>query len=275
MMPSIMEPSADQRFDAHFGVQFLLEIARERSVEPLLKKVVENGVKHTEFVISQVWLVKKGDLCPTCRYRPECADQSRCLHLVAGKSRLPSSPGKGPQPYEDLNARVPLNYGPLGEAVSSAQLKVLRNADKKPVSAATFEWLKEKGILECGIQPIEFKGEVLGALVGCAREHVPDSFTPWGGVFADHVGAAIANARAFDEIQHLKGQLELQNTYLQEAVVEAKAFGDLVGQSPALTHIVAQIDMVAPTEASVLILGETGTGMDDWRIRNTPLSQHR
>jgi transcriptional regulator with GAF, ATPase, and Fis domain len=44
--------------------------------------------------------------------------------------------------------------------------------------------------------------------------------------------------------------------------VEAKAFGDLVGQSAPLRHIVSQIDLVAPTEASVLILGETGTGKE-------------
>jgi DNA-binding NtrC family response regulator len=68
--------------------------------------------------------------------------------------------------------------------------------------------------------------------------------------------------RAFEEIEALKSQLELRNDYLQEAVIEAKAFGDLVGQSAPLKHIVSQIDMVAPTEASVLILGETGTGKE-------------
>lgn len=68
--------------------------------------------------------------------------------------------------------------------------------------------------------------------------------------------------RACDEIAALKAQLELQNSYLTEAVVEAKAFGDLVGQSAALRHIVSQIDVVAPTEASVLILGETGSGKE-------------
>jgi len=68
--------------------------------------------------------------------------------------------------------------------------------------------------------------------------------------------------RALEEIEALKSQLELHNDYLQEAVIEAKAFGDLVGQSAALRHIVSQIDLVAPTEASVLILGETGTGKE-------------
>ena len=68
--------------------------------------------------------------------------------------------------------------------------------------------------------------------------------------------------RAFEEIKVLKSQLELHNTYLQEEVVEAKAFGDLVGQSSGLRNLVSQIDVVAPTEASVLILGETGTGKE-------------
>jgi transcriptional regulator with GAF, ATPase, and Fis domain len=91
---------------------------------------------------------------------------------------------------------------------------------------------------------------------------MPDESRLWSRIFADHLGAAIANARAFEEIQRLKAQLELENTYLQEEVVEAKAFGDLVGQSSALRQIVSQIDLVAPTEASVLILGETGTGKE-------------
>ena len=68
--------------------------------------------------------------------------------------------------------------------------------------------------------------------------------------------------RAFEEIQRLKAQVEQQNAYLREEVVEAKAFGDLVGQSAALSQVVSQIDLVAPTDASVLLLGETGTGKD-------------
>ena len=63
---------------------------------------------------------------------------------------------------------------------------------------------------------------------------------------------------------HLEAQWEVQNNHVQqeEVVIEAQAFGDLVGQSVALRDIVRQIDVVAPTEASVLILGETGTGKE-------------
>jgi len=256
-----METTSDKRFDPLLATQLLLEIARERSVEPILKKLVDFAVE-TGFAFSTIWLVRKGDLCATCKYRSECADQSRCLHLVAGKGRSLPGRGKGPPPYEDLNARVPLNLGPLGEAVASGELKVTRNPGNQPLSVPGFEWLQEERICEYGIRPIVFKGEVLGAIVSFSPEDMPETMAAWSRIFADHIGAAIANARAFDEIQNLKSQLELQNTYLQEAVVEAKAFGDLVGQSVALRQIVGQIDIVAPTEASVLILGETGTGKE-------------
>jgi len=63
-------------------------------------------------------------------------------------------------------------------------------------------------------------------------------------------------------VRKLAHLLCLAISALQEEVVEAKAFGDLIGQSAALRQIVSQIDLVAPTDASVLILGETGTGKE-------------
>ena len=64
-------------------------------------------------------------------------------------------------------------------------------------------------------------------------------------------------------LPQLEGQLvELPDVDLPGAVVDSNAFGDLIGQSAALRRIVSQIDVVAPTEASVLILGETGTGKE-------------
>ena len=157
---------------------------------------------------------------------------------------------------------MPLSVRPLGDAVASGQERIVTDLDKQPASSAEPDWMREERIRAYSITPISFKGEALGAIVSATREPLQEQLRPWGRIFADHVGAAIANARAFEEIQRLKAQLELQNTYLQEAVVEAKAFGDLVGQSAALRHIVSQIDVVAPTEASVLILGETGTGKE-------------
>src|SRR5437879_6516471 len=124
------------------------------------------------------------------------------------------------------------------------------------------DWLQQEGVRGFICAPITFKEEILGTMVIYLREPPTNEERAWTPIYANQIGAAIANARAFEEIQRLKAQLEQQNVYLQEEVVEAKAFGDLVGQSAALRHIVSQIDLVAPTEASVLILGETGTGKE-------------
>jgi transcriptional regulator with GAF, ATPase, and Fis domain len=84
----------------------------------------------------------------------------------------------------------------------------------------------------------------------------------WLRTIADHTAAAIATARAFERIEELKGKLELENEYLREEVTRAGAFGELVGQGPALEALARQIDLVAPTEAAVLVLGESGTGKE-------------
>lgn len=257
-----MESASDSRFDPNLAAQLLLDIAHEHSLEQLLQKLVLRGVERPDMACAQIWLIDKGDLCSTCPRRPECPDQSRCLHLVAGKGVSISGSGQEVPCFDDLNARMPLGVGLVGTAAATGQQSHVRDLDKQPGEMVGFDWLRQERILGCGVTPIIFKGEVLGVIIGFTRENMPEQFRPWGRIFADHVGAAIANARAFEEIQRLKAQLELQNTYLQEEVVEAKAFGDLVGQSAALRQIISQIDLVAPTEASVLILGETGTGKD-------------
>jgi transcriptional regulator with GAF, ATPase, and Fis domain len=150
----------------------------------------------------------------------------------------------------------------VGKIARTGQQVVLRDLDRDPGELSHIEWLKAEQIRGFNGVPIVFKGEVLGVVAIFGRLNIPGDAASWGRIFADHIAGAVAHARAFEEIQQLKSQLEQQNAYLQEEVVEAKAFGSLVGQSAALQQIVSQIDMVAPTEASVLITGETGTGKE-------------
>jgi transcriptional regulator with GAF, ATPase, and Fis domain len=257
-----MHSGSESRFDPNFAAQVLVEIAHEQSLEKLLQKLVARVLERPYVVGTLVWLIEKGDQCATCAFRSKCPDQSRCLHLVGGNAKSILDPGQGLGQFQMVNARVPLGVTPLGMAVASGQERVVTDLDQQPASPLAPDWIREEHIRAYSITPIRFKGEVLGAITAATREPFEEQLRPWGQIFADHIGAAIANARAFEEIQRLKAQLELHNTYLQEAVVEAKAFGDLVGQSAALRHIVSQIEVVAPTHASVLILGETGTGKE-------------
>ena len=79
---------------------------------------------------------------------------------------------------------------------------------------------------------------------------------------ADHAAMSIVNARAFEEIASLHQKLELESEFLRQEIVEIGAMGEFVGQSAALQNVVRQIDLVAPTDANVLILGESGTGKE-------------
>ncbi|MBF8668242.1 sigma 54-interacting transcriptional regulator [Pseudomonas putida] len=67
---------------------------------------------------------------------------------------------------------------------------------------------------------------------------------------------------ALEELQHLKQRLEDQNAYLQEEIQIEHNYREIVGQSEPILKIIKQIDVVAPTDASVLIHGESGTGKE-------------
>lgn len=68
--------------------------------------------------------------------------------------------------------------------------------------------------------------------------------------------------QAHAEVERMKQQLEAENVYLQEEIKVASDFAGLAGQSPAIQQILTQLDLVAPTDASVLISGESGTGKE-------------
>jgi transcriptional regulator with GAF, ATPase, and Fis domain len=254
----------ENRFDSEFASKLLLEIAQEQSLEELLKKLVRRILDRPHVARVRIWLIDQGDICATCARRPDCPDQTRCLHAVAGGANMLSDQGEEEEYLRmtDPFARIPIGFGAAGKIAATGKQLVLRDLDKDPGELFFLPWLKVDKVRGYNGVPIIYKGEVLGVIAVFSRANVPEGAEVWGRVFADHIAGAIANARAFEEIQRLKSQLEQQNAYLQEEVVEAKAFGDLVGQSAALRHIVSQIDLVAPTDASVLILGETGTGKE-------------
>ena len=76
------------------------------------------------------------------------------------------------------------------------------------------------------------------------------------------VEARLKLETALEEIRRLKDRLQDENQALREEVVQASMFEEIVGSSPALQTTLTSITMVAPTDSTVLILGETGTGKE-------------
>ena len=79
---------------------------------------------------------------------------------------------------------------------------------------------------------------------------------------AAQVAMAIANARTWEEIRALERRAREENAYLRAATLPAADAGELVGESLAWRSLLAQVQQVAPTDAAVLVLGETGTGKE-------------
>jgi formate hydrogenlyase transcriptional activator len=79
---------------------------------------------------------------------------------------------------------------------------------------------------------------------------------------ANQIAIAVENALAYREIAELKNKLAEEKLYLEEEIRTEHNFEEVIGESPALKRALSQAETVAPTNSTVLILGETGTGKE-------------
>ena len=141
------------------------------------------------------------------------------------------------------------------------------------IDVEQFDWTGREGIRRnvaaAGLKhacfvPLATPRETLGFLTLNRRSPAP--FTSdelnWSAQAAAQIAIALENALAFREIAALKDRLAHENIYLEEEIRGAQHFGEIVGESRALKRIVSQVTTVAATDATVLLLGETGTGKE-------------
>ncbi len=79
---------------------------------------------------------------------------------------------------------------------------------------------------------------------------------------AGQIALAVENALAYQQISELKDKVIEEKLYLEEEIRTEHRFDEIIGGSPALKRVLAQVEVVAPTDSTVLIRGETGTGKE-------------
>lgn len=241
----------------------LLDMAQQHSVSDLLSLIVRRLTESGPIALARIWLIHPKARCGDCLTPEACQLQADCLHLVASGGRSKVSPTVEWTRLDGDFRRMPLGLRKVGRIATDG--KALEEPDfgtNPPDWIARPEWVLAEGIRGFAGQPLIHRGEPLGVLAIFARQPIANECMGWLRMIADHAAAAIATARAFAEIEALRRRLEQENEYLREEVTGSGAFGELVGQSPALEAVARQIDLVAPTDASVLILGESGTGKE-------------
>jgi transcriptional regulator with GAF, ATPase, and Fis domain len=123
----------------------------------------------------------------------------------------------------------------------------------------------ETGVRASLMVPVRVGGRSFGALTFGYFRHAsawPDRVVRRVQLLGEIFANAFARERAFAEIRRLHERLEAENVVLREELAGLQGFEDLVGRSARWQRVLEQIQQVAGTDASVLLLGETGTGKD-------------
>ena len=132
-------------------------------------------------------------------------------------------------------------------------------------AAAEREYCLQTGFKSNLVIPLVVGGEVLGVVgFGSLRQ-----FCSWPDDLVQRlkiVGQVFANAfqrqRTELELARLRNRLELENLYLREEIQTRQGHEHIVGQSATIRRVLSQVEQVAPTDSTVLLLGETGTGKE-------------
>jgi transcriptional regulator with GAF, ATPase, and Fis domain len=239
-----------------------LAVSNERSLDEALNRVVTGLASEEEIALARIWLIQPGDICSTCSMREECPDQTTCLHLVASSGESIRNAELRWTYLDGDYRRFPLGVRKVGRIGATGEPAMLQISDASTEWLRDPDWAQEEGIRGFTGQPLLFRGEILGVIALFSRVPLVTLDSAALRWFADQASSSIANARAFEEIERLKYQLEQENTYLKEEAAAGSSMGDIVGESQPLTKMLQQVDLVASTNASVLIHGETGTGKE-------------
>jgi formate hydrogenlyase transcriptional activator len=157
----------------------------------------------------------------------------------------------------------PVEGSVIGRVFKSGKPFVLGAMNQQMAPEETPEVLAEALVSGCAL-PLISRGRTLGVLTLASR--IENSFSPEDVDFlvraAGQVAIAIENALAYREIAELKDKLAQEKLYLEDEIRGEMDFEGIVGQSSALRNVLNMVETVAPSDSTVLLLGETGTGKE-------------
>jgi formate hydrogenlyase transcriptional activator len=258
----------------------VVEITKQKKLEESLRSLTANLRKEKERlevllevsrVLSTDWDLEK--LFPRISavlrrvLRHECAafslyDESNHVFV---RQALDFPLGKG------LVAAAPAltKGGPQGRAVAERQavtfsLEEVAAFQSEPSMTGIAERFLGEGLKSLCCVPLLRPVGTVGALSLASTR--ADAFRPEDFSLLNQVGAQLAialeNAQTARQIRELKERLAQEKRYLEGTVHTQPNFDEIVGDSPALKDVLDQISTVATSDATVLILGETGTGKE-------------
>jgi formate hydrogenlyase transcriptional activator len=159
---------------------------------------------------------------------------------------------------------VPLDGSMAGKAFRVRQPLVLDRAAMEDFDSLASRLMCAEGVRSVVCMPLITHDRALGTL---SLASLRDAAFQQGDVdllvqVAGQVAIAVENALAFQEIAALKNKLAQEKLYLEDEIRTEMHFDEIIGEASSLRSILNQVETVAPTDSTVLITGETGTGKE-------------
>lgn len=235
------------------------QLAKERDRLGLLLEITNAVVSHLELrdlfdsVTAGIRRVLKADVVSLT-----------LLDSATNQLRLYALDFPGRKGFIEEGTTCTLCGCPSTEAIAGRKAVVLSRGDLEQSESTVSKRLVAEGVKTACCVPLLLRDRPLGALnVGSLQE---GAFTQADGELLSEVGKqialAVANSMAYQEIAALKDKLAKEKLYLEEEIQTEYNFEEIVGDSRALKQVLKQVQTVATTDSTVLILGETGSGKE-------------
>lgn len=161
-------------------------------------------------------------------------------------------------------AMVPIEGTMPGESFKSGKPMVVNRIDPAEMAPEMYKKALAEGLNSFCDVPLISRSRLLGVLAVARREENAFRADDVGFLtqVANQVAIGVENSLAYSKIAELTDRLAQEKLYLEDEIRGDMDFEGIVGQSSALRHVLNLVETVAPSDSTVLLLGETGTGKE-------------
>ena len=218
--------------------EIAMTLASKDTLRGILHRCAETLVRHLDAAFARIWTLKSG----------------------AAELELEASAGMYTR-LDGRHSRIPVGQHKIGLIARERKAHLTNDVQNDP-RVSDLNWARAEKMQSFAGYPLVVEDRVVGVMGMFSRQALTESTLETLAFIADGIAQGIDRKRAEDALKLLKEQLYKENIALRDEVDRVSMFEEIVGTSNLLKAVLSRIAKVAPTDSTVLITGETGTGKE-------------